>query len=53
MTDPLSAWKVDATRDASFDYVDKTREKAERALDCAASNGWTAVSIKNDWAQVF
>jgi hypothetical protein len=47
----LSARKVGA-RDASLDYVDKTRDKAERALDCAANNGGTVVSIKNGWAQV-
>ncbi len=32
-----------------FDYV----SGAERALDRAASSGWTVVSIKNDWATVF
>ena len=35
--------------DREFDYV----SGAERALDEAAGNGWTVVSIKNDWAQVF
>jgi phosphoglycolate phosphatase-like HAD superfamily hydrolase len=37
----------DAERE--FDYV----TGAERALDRAASNGWTVVSIKDDWATVF
>jgi phosphoglycolate phosphatase-like HAD superfamily hydrolase len=37
----------DAERE--FDYV----SGAERALDRAADGGWTVVSIKNDWAQVF
>ena len=37
----------DAERE--FDYV----SGAERALDRAASAGWTVVSIKNDWATVF
>ena len=37
----------DAERE--FDYV----SGAERALDRAASSGWTVVSIKNDWAEVF
>jgi hypothetical protein len=37
----------DAERE--FDYV----AGAERALDHAASSGWTVVSIKNDWAEVF
>ena len=32
-----------------FDYV----SGAERALDQAASSGWTVVSIKTDWAHVF
>ncbi|MGZ5418850.1 MAG: hypothetical protein ACXWDI_16950 [Nocardioides sp.] len=32
-----------------FDYV----SGAERALDRAASSGWTVVSTKNDWAEVF
>ena len=35
--------------DREFDYV----AGAERALDQAASSGWTVVSIKNDWAKVF
>jgi phosphoserine phosphatase len=35
--------------DREFDYV----SGSERALDRAASNGWTVVSIKNDWATVF
>jgi phosphoserine phosphatase len=26
---------------------------AEQALDLAASNGWTVISIKNDWTRVF
>ena len=37
----------DAERE--FDYV----AGAERALDRAAGSGWTVVSIKNDWANVF
>ncbi len=37
----------DAERE--FDYV----SGAERALDRAADQGWTVVSIKNDWATVF
>jgi phosphoglycolate phosphatase-like HAD superfamily hydrolase len=32
-----------------FDYV----SGAERALDRAAKDGWTVVSIKNDWHEVF
>jgi hypothetical protein len=32
-----------------FDYV----SGAERALERASRNGWTVVSIKNDWATVF
>ena len=32
-----------------FDYV----SGAEQALDRAGTEGWTVVSIKNDWAQVF
>jgi phosphoserine phosphatase len=35
--------------DREFNYV----VGAERALDHAASSGWTVVSIKNDWAKVF
>jgi hypothetical protein len=31
ITDPLSAWRVGATSDASLDFVDKTCEKAVRA----------------------
>ena len=26
---------------------------AEQALDQAASDGWTVISVKNDWATVF
>ena len=37
----------DAERE--FDYV----AGAERALDHAANSGWTVVSIKDDWAEVF
>jgi phosphoglycolate phosphatase-like HAD superfamily hydrolase len=37
----------DAERE--FDYV----AGAERALDRAASSGWTLVSVKDDWATVF
>jgi phosphoserine phosphatase len=32
-----------------FDYV----AGAEKALDAAKSDGWTVVSIKNDWSTVF
>ncbi|MDJ0113906.1 haloacid dehalogenase-like hydrolase, partial [Rhodococcus erythropolis] len=32
-----------------FDYVDG----AEHALDASRTNGWTVVSIKNDWKTVF
>ena len=32
-----------------FDYVDG----AEHALDVSRANGWTVVSIKNDWKTVF
>jgi hypothetical protein len=37
----------DAARE--YDYVGG----AERALDRAAAEGWTVVSIKDDWARVF
>jgi phosphoserine phosphatase len=37
----------DAERE--FDYV----KGAEKALDQAKADGWTVVSIKNDWATVF
>src|SRR4051794_28353811 len=37
----------DAERE--FDYV----SGSERALDRAASSGWTVVSMKNDWDRVF
>jgi hypothetical protein len=37
----------DAERE--FDYV----AGAERALERAASRGWTLVSVKDDWATVF
>jgi hypothetical protein len=37
----------DAERE--FDYV----SRSERALDRAASSGWTVVSMKSDWAMVF
>jgi hypothetical protein len=32
-----------------FDYT----SGAERALDLAAGDGWTVISIRNDWATVF
>jgi hypothetical protein len=35
--------------DREFDYVGG----AEKALDLASSEGWTVVSMKNDWATVF
>jgi hypothetical protein len=35
--------------DREFDYV----AGAEKSLDRAKSDGWTVVSIKNDWATVF
>ena len=36
-------------QEREFDYV----SGAERALDRAAKDGWTVVSIKNDWHTVF
>ena len=35
--------------DREFDYV----SGAEQALERARASGWTVVSIKNDWAEVF
>jgi hypothetical protein len=35
--------------DREFDYV----AGAEQALDEAAANGWTVVSVRKDWAAVF
>ena len=35
--------------DREFDYV----EGAEQALELATTNGWTVVSMKNDWLTVF
>jgi phosphoglycolate phosphatase-like HAD superfamily hydrolase len=35
--------------DREFDY----QSGAEKAMDRAATSGWTVVSIKNDWATVF
>ena len=35
--------------DREFDYA----SGAERALDLSTGNGWTVVSIKNDWVEVF
>ena len=35
--------------DREFDYI----AGAERALDLAATHGWTVASMKNDWAVVF
>ena len=32
-----------------FDYVGG----AEKALDLAKTDGWTVISMKNDWKQVF
>jgi hypothetical protein len=37
----------DAERE--FDYV----SGSERALDGAATSGWTVVSMRRDWAKVF
>ena len=37
----------DAERE--FDYT----AGAEKSLEVAAAEGWTVVSIKNDWATVF
>ena len=36
-------------RRREFDYV----AGAERALDRASGDGWTVVSVKDDWATVF
>jgi hypothetical protein len=35
--------------DREFDYT----AGAEKSLETAAAQGWTVVSIKNDWATVF
>jgi len=35
--------------DREFDYV----SGAEQALERARAGGWTVVSIKDDWAEVF
>ena len=35
--------------DREFDYV----SGAEQALERARASGWTVVSIKDDWAEVF
>lgn len=35
--------------DREFDYV----KGAERALEQARSDGWTVVSVRDDWATVF
>lgn len=35
--------------DREFDYV----SGAEQALECARASGWTVVSIRDDWAEVF
>jgi len=35
--------------DREFDYV----KGAEEALDAAETEGWTVISVKNDWAKVF
>ena len=35
--------------DREFDYT----AGAEKSLDLAAQEGWTVVSIKNDWSTVF
>ena len=35
--------------DREFDYV----TGAEDALDVAAKNDWTVISIKHDWSRVF
>jgi hypothetical protein len=37
----------DAERE--FDYT----SGAEKSLDQAAADGWTVVSVKNDWSTVF
>ena len=36
-------------KEREFDYV----KGAEKALDVAKSQGWTVISVKNDWATVF
>jgi hypothetical protein len=33
--------------------VTRLRKGAERALEQAESDGWTVVSVKNDWATDF
>lgn len=43
-TDPDREYAYD--RKSSFGKLDK-------ALDAAGSNGWTLVSIKDDWKRVF
>jgi hypothetical protein len=44
---PVTVQHDDAERE--FDY----RVGAEQALSQAEADGWTVVSIKNDWATVF
>jgi hypothetical protein len=44
---PAARCHDDAARE--FDYL----SGAEQALEKAAADSWTVVSIKNDWARVF
>jgi hypothetical protein len=44
---PVPPEGADAERE--FDYT----SGAEKALDQAAADGWTVVSVRDDWATVF
>lgn len=43
---------TDAAREYAYDRQSKIG-KLDKALDAAATNGWTVVDIKNDWKDIF
>ena len=56
MTDVLAGWNDGAAKRAIVEFVEREfgyTEGAEQALEQAGADGWTVVSVKNDWATVF
>jgi hypothetical protein len=43
---------TDAEREYAYDRQSKIG-KLDKALDAAASGGWTVVDMKNDWSRIF
>ena len=56
----LTSWRDGAAKEAIVGFVARVCGEdgsepvpAEQALEQAASDGWTVISVKRDWATVF